>query len=447
MIEPSSKKWKPPDLSVQQYRQELAKRFTRFEGPKGLLTQYVNIRLFLEEPLAVIEQLIKIEKLLIKKGSERNVLDEEKKPAVLKAPVKGEFYPQQSKVLSHVILEQLGRRGFQEGFAKADWKIKPAGFRALLRQGLLIKDSGLRNNTHGDFSHSIQWLAIALQQEDSGFLDRPVIDIYKSLGEDFNVFTNSSKRLVDVRETSVWDFIVDRVSSIEIQRRDYNSDAWQEDLNGFSSPMILNLFLCKTNDPELSFFRSLVLSRDTKRTKESKGVLLIESEASNKIHKDKYPNAQYLSSGIRRLKLPESFKEIKDSKPSFFPLRNIKDDTIMHEILPKIQKIDAGQTAIDTYSELHEQVKQHPLNISAMQLDKYICFKLGLLYAATNLFDKALSYMEEALSIHKKLTKLNQTESTHEILNIKKNRIILNLDMIENQLRESDSNESTCIIS
>ncbi len=121
-----------------------------------------------------------------------------------------------------------------------------------------------------------------MQQKDSGFLDKPVIEIYKSLGEKYTIFPS---RLLESREQNVWDYIVDR--GIKNQTRNIKFSDWNDHPNGFSSPLILNLFLCNTTDPELSFFKSLVLSRDIKRAKQFKVYYKgksIDDESDNEFH-------------------------------------------------------------------------------------------------------------------------------------------------------------------
>ncbi len=96
------------------------------------------------------------------------------------------------------------------------------------------------------------------------------------------------------------------------------------------------------------------------------------------------------------------------------------------------------------YIKLHEQIKKHSSNICALQLEQYICYKLGLLYVKVEQFSKAKSHMQQALSIHERLADINQTESGDDILNITKDNIYTNLGIIHDLSRV---NGSTCIIS
>lgn len=155
-----------------------------------------------------------------------------------------------------ILLEkELTQAGFFPGFGKTFGNIPPDVFRAATAHGLMLKDAILGNENHGEFTHPIQWLMIAWQQRDTGFLDETVISLFKQLGHEKAVFSRQriyvdENPLQGRNEYNIWDLIIDRL----------------DDANDFRQPSYLHMMLLKTENPELSLLKEMITKRVRKRT-------------------------------------------------------------------------------------------------------------------------------------------------------------------------------------
>lgn len=120
-------------------------------------------------------------------------------------------------LLRFFLEDELAKFGFQPLMAKGSDLVSPNTFAELLEQGYILKDTGLGGNAHGEFTHAIQWLMIARQQQATGFLSKDVLTIYQHFG--------TSMRNTPVSSSTLWDHVVDNT---------------REDLS-FRSPEVLHM--------------------------------------------------------------------------------------------------------------------------------------------------------------------------------------------------------------
>lgn len=204
------------------------------------------------------------------------------------------------KALREVLEEELGRMGFHPHFAKAYDNIEPVDFRALVADGLLIKDAAIGNEGHGEFTHPIQWLLIAWQQRDTNFLGQDAVNVFKRMGEEESVFIRDPVfEGYPVRgrreEQSIWDRVVDRFSSLN-----------KED---FRCPANLNRFIMTTDNPDMTLLKELLHKRTQKRQEARKA-----DKEFNATLKNKYQNPStffHASKKVKSIHLPNDHEEVQ----------------------------------------------------------------------------------------------------------------------------------------
>lgn len=216
-------------------------------GYEQFILNCAKIGAFLMDKEAVIRQLKKLNRLLLTEATNRNFKEDT-----------SDGYLKHNKLLRDVLENELSKFGFQKDLAKATSFVREKVFRNALKEGYLIKDPGAVIE-HGEFSHAVQWLLIAWQQEEFSFLDSKVIDIFKALGDDKAVFLEKDER-------SIWDLLVDRLPFLKpIHEYDCR---YPENLQS----TILN-----SDDNELAFLKSLFCSRTAKRTLANESIFKKES--------------------------------------------------------------------------------------------------------------------------------------------------------------------------
>ncbi|VVC75357.1 hypothetical protein AQUSIP_06470 [Aquicella siphonis] len=205
------------------------------DGYGPFIEDCAKIAVFLQDENAVINQLKRLNVLL----------KEEAKIQGLKVNEPTPFgYLQHKKVLRNVLERELAKMGFQPDFGKTTGFLKPEVFRSAISAGLIVKDPGV-SIEHGEFTHAIQWLLIAWQQSDSAFLSKPVIDVFKQLGDDRSVYPQSSGT-----EKNIWDVIVDQQPTVSPDCR---------------SPEHLHKLILTSQDNDLLMLKILCEERAKKR--------------------------------------------------------------------------------------------------------------------------------------------------------------------------------------
>lgn len=246
----TSKNWTPEKPTVDYVKGNIELAFKK--GRKSDLTrttepqpaqkpenQFIEscakVAVFLMDEQAVVNQLTKLDTILNNKLSAQP-----DKFAV--------------NLLRETLEQELGKLGFHPHFGKTLENIDPVEFRSAIANGLLLKDASIGDTDHGEFTHAIQWLMIAWQQEESNFLGQPAIEIFKQLGEEKSVFYRSTvDSRNDIVEESIWDLIVDNEKQIN-----------------FRSPEELNNFLRTTDNENLSIIQHLITMRMEKRIEDAK---------------------------------------------------------------------------------------------------------------------------------------------------------------------------------
>lgn len=199
----------------------------------NLIQAYARIGAFLMDKQAVFNHLKELDKLL----------ENQRDSSSGELPV---------SALRELLENELKKLGFHPHFGKTLANVRPEVFRAAIAHGMLLKDAVIGDTLHGEFTHLIQWLAIAWQQEASHFLDKPVIEIFKQLGLESSVYYRDPVSATEDpnsrrEEKSIWDLIVDSMGD-----------------NDFRSPEVLNSFILQSN--ELPTLRELLQKRTEKRS-------------------------------------------------------------------------------------------------------------------------------------------------------------------------------------
>lgn len=363
-------KWQPKQSLVSAIREQTLNYYkensvVNFLGDRGeqtlppIIEKLIRVAAFLKDPEQTIKQLVKLNGLLVKKAQLLGIIEVNSNGnPILAAYRKNEPYRPHRKLLRNLLEAELEKFGFQPEFVKVTGILSPTVFRELLRNKLILKDSGV-DISHGEFTHAIQWLMIAWQHEETGFLadddnlnDLAIVsDIYKAFGEENTVYQRTDFNMPSIvnnySESALWDNFLDLSSSKP---------------QNFTCPERLNKFLLKTDSEDLAFLRSLIESRFTKRDKPD----LIEFKTDEK-YKESYPNKQYTGSSLPFTLFPNkihddlkhlSIQEKKQitvnselgseykgkvmaclySKPfELFPYKNDKSDAIL-EIITQAQK-------------------------------------------------------------------------------------------------------------
>lgn len=337
-------KWEPLLEDINEFKQKIIRAYQSSRGVYDLknvkkkpklpseqfLDQYARIAVFLQEKGQFIKQLIKLNNLL---------LEESKKDS-----------ESTSQLLRTTLEKELAKFGFQPRMGKVHKFLMPSMFRETLRYGLLLKDPGLRETLHGDFTHAIQWLMIAWQHQESQFLggkdddNKLVINIYKSLGQDDTVFDSGEQDLVGLPkyEKTIWEMVVDQLpQTYKSERPLTQKNKWETDPGCFRSPDNLHLFLLNNIIPEISFLKTIIVKKDEKRKKESKLTkleqkLLINSDFLNS------KSSRYSFYSPYPVQLP--IKELQDEKSS---LQNLELKTDLSE-----EKIESSQEKMENHYQI-----------------------------------------------------------------------------------------------
>lgn len=193
-----------------------------------------KIGAFLQDQNAVIRQLKKLNTRLSKLLAETN------NQLIMKS-------------LRQLMENELSKFGFHPKFGKTLGFVEPAGFRAAIANGLILKDPGA-NERHGEFTHALQWLLIACQEEETPFIGYPVIEIFKRLGHEESVYDrealNPAEPSQPRSESGIWDLIVDNVAISS---------------NLFCSPENLHEYILLAKEEELKLLAFLFVKRVEKR--------------------------------------------------------------------------------------------------------------------------------------------------------------------------------------
>lgn len=169
--------------------------------------------------------------------------------------------------LRRVLEKELTKFGFEPKFAKTYDLVDADVFRAALASGILIKDTSLLLNDHGELTHPIQWLLIAWHHEKTHFLgDQTVIDVYKQFGSDTSVICRFDKpdSLAGLKEITLWDWVVDNYSYQRVILKNpipYSQTIWE---GHFTSPNTINKFILLTQRAELSALKAAFFARHKK---------------------------------------------------------------------------------------------------------------------------------------------------------------------------------------
>ncbi len=205
-------------------------------------------------------------------------------------------------LLREVLEEELTAMGFHRHFAKSLENIRPEIFRAVLDSGIIIKDAIIGDTPHGEFSHAIQILMIAWQQQASNFIGIPAVEFIKLLAAEDAVFyrdTLELERDIGQRraEKSIWDLILDN-----------------ESVNDFRSPEALHTYLqdnsqSQNDKPQqsLKVLKELIQMRVAKRKADEGSERFLEkykqvpSDGSTKLFPGKGKKPGYVAGKIEGL--------------------------------------------------------------------------------------------------------------------------------------------------
>ncbi len=399
------------------------------EFDKHFLIRASKAATFLMDKDQVIIQLKKLNALLVKEAERLEILAKNKDGHNILAPCKiDEKYTPHRKVLRNVLERELGKVGFQPKLAKVNEFLNGGMFRETIRNGLLMKDSGLRYVNHGEFTHPIQWLMIAWQQSESDFLNRDfpknitkpaeisTIDFFKSFGKETAIVENIPGKSVfnfTSVENGLWDCIVDELPNYDEKRTLINVPSeWENDPRGFCVPNNLHIFLFSNDIPELSFLKSLILSRELKRISETQAQGLMGKPFQG--NKDK---SYYSSTGLFSLKLPSELLEGKNNLRHLTLQVHEKD---FEKITPRLVK--SGETLDSKFNSKLRQARAYfrknnyanckdillSINVypDAVSLQNAY-YKIGICFAGMNLIDSAELYMRKALYTTNEIEKSN----------------------------------------
>lgn len=223
---------------------------TSIKLDEDLFISYAKIEAFLMDTKAVVRQLQKLNNLIACRSE---------KPSI--------------KGFREIVEKEIARFGFYPKLAKILGNLPGPSFRALVANGLLSKDVAVGEPGHGEFTHTIQWLMIAWQNEETNFLDQPVIDIFKRIGHDNAVYLREFSPNY-VLEIGLWDLLVDR---------DERRHGWRND---FRYPDYLEKFLLDEGTTfNLDLLSSLLIKREDKRREQFSGEL-----SKEKFLHEKYTN-------------------------------------------------------------------------------------------------------------------------------------------------------------
>jgi hypothetical protein len=158
-------------------------------------------------------------------------------------------------ILRRMLEDSLAVYGFQPYMGKANKFLDQNDFNRTLIDKLLLKDAGLGGTNHGEFTHAIQWLVIALENDNNKFLTNKIAEIFKFIG---NIGMEAGYKL--------WDDVVDK-----------NYDE-SKDVQDFRCPEILNTLLMRN----FVTLGNVLKERDEKRKKETKHETKQKSETDGR---------------------------------------------------------------------------------------------------------------------------------------------------------------------
>lgn len=378
----NSQPWAPAPEKVIDFKKDILEAYRLSTGvydlknskkrpkiPTPFLDQYAKIGAYLQEKGQFVKQLVKL----------NNILAEEAKTTSTT-----------SKILRRVLERELGAFGFQPHMGKVHDFLPSSMFREALRHGMLLKDPGLREFYHGDFTHAIQWLMIAWQHQESQFLgesevkaDRLVVNIFKSLGQNNAVISSKEQTTAGLAngESSIWDLLVDRTPQTYNGKRHILENKWEVDPHGFCSPENLHIFLFKNTIPQLAFLKILIRKKETKRDEETVDQLLAKDEQKQTIldlELRNPKNSHYFFYSPSPLQLPAT--ELGDEKNSLNELA-LKMDTIKSD-----DKTGFSPTEYKNYMQTFLRAEEH-FNIG--EYDKAIKFFLKIEKFYTQAYPRA----------------------------------------------------------
>lgn len=211
---------------------------------KNFLLSCSKIAAFLMDKEAVSRQLVKLNSILVQKYHDNKN--------------NGKY-----NMLREVLEEELSKFGFHPHVGKTLENVRAEVFRAAIFHGLLLKDPSFENSLHGEYTHLIQWLCIAWQQQESGFHGQePTIKIFTQLGEEKSVYFRSPITLHESQnpdfrraEKSIWDLIVDRSAELDTIKSP----------DDFREPEVLTNFIIESDNQDLALLKHYVETRLEKR--------------------------------------------------------------------------------------------------------------------------------------------------------------------------------------
>ncbi len=215
----------------------------------------VKIEKFFMNVDAVEEQLTRLNNLLATK------LENSK----LKAGKKGA-----TKQLRTLLQELLTSAGFREGMIQTmgDKGLSKEDFMFLTASGFILKDSGLRNAFHGEFTHAIQWCLIILkQQQDPNFLENMAIkdicnNIFKLLGHE-----DSTTKY----PFNCWDQLVDRGATEDARAPEWLSEHIQDDESG-NYPLLAEIIKLRTQKDSKAHLEEKLKNPPSERYEKNKDI-------------------------------------------------------------------------------------------------------------------------------------------------------------------------------
>ncbi|WP_454780352.1 LirA/MavJ family T4SS effector [Legionella sp. WA2022007384] len=307
--------WKPHPIKVEDEYKILESIFLDLHKNQEKIPDYTTfirdcakIITFLQDESIVAEHLKYLNTLLVEEAKKQGLsLDNQTQGTYLK----------HKKVLRNVLERELAKMGFQPKFGKVLLPIYPSLFLATVSEGFVLKDPGA-GLAHGEFIHAIQWLIIGWQQNQTQFLTKPIIHVYKQLG---------------LEDEKMWNSLVDRVET---------------NCEDFRSPERLQRFIRRSNDPDLSLLKALFDSRVEKR--KHQGSFFKKQDLSNKSYQIYKDNETLLLPIFRKTNLEcktilIALYRVSKDKDNF--LANLKE--IIMSSKPKDLDSDSLQSEINNF--------------------------------------------------------------------------------------------------
>ncbi len=455
-------KWQPSKHKVEEYKTLILKKITasdmlynldnkKIKPSKNIpfLEQYAGAAAFWSDREQVTEQLIKLNGLLIEEAKKYDLVTTNSSGHFIIKPAEDDkFYSAHQKILRHVLEREIAAFLFRKKLVKLEGELGTGIFLELVRNGYLFKDSGLRETTHGEFTHTLQWLMLAWQLEEYDFFNGvPVLTVYKSLGEESAILESAPLDIPGLREVGVniWDIIVDIVPLYSPLRVNLGKPDVQQPYNHpdtdprhFIVPYNLHYFLIHNTLPALSFLTSLISSRDIKREKESANELEISPTITPKLHKTLFPNTSYTRC-FPNVLLPVDEKDAIYKKLALqteiaeFPISTLTqyDDKFIkiHEKFMQATTL-LNQKKYDAAIKIFKNIEKDFLHLSISQQQRGYYY-LGYALTRVNQATSADIYLRKALYVS------NQAERTDEITVdfIPKKNVLTELEVVQHIIR------------